>query len=78
MYQQVLTEAPWIDVIARGEGANIMVNIAVLEAKKRGGLVSLARRGILALRAATVFGRLYLLPVKHNETPGQVRMAPAW
>ncbi|MGF1659084.1 MAG: magnesium-protoporphyrin IX monomethyl ester anaerobic oxidative cyclase [Rubrimonas sp.] len=28
MYQQVLGEAPWIDVIARGEGENIMVNIA--------------------------------------------------
>ncbi len=28
MYQQVLTEAPWIDVIARGEGENIIVNIA--------------------------------------------------
>ncbi|TVQ57631.1 MAG: radical SAM protein, partial [Rhodobacteraceae bacterium] len=27
MYQQVLTEAPWIDVIARGEGENIIVNI---------------------------------------------------
>ena len=28
MYQQVLTEAPWIDVIARGEGEEIMVDIA--------------------------------------------------
>ncbi|MEM9303170.1 MAG: magnesium-protoporphyrin IX monomethyl ester anaerobic oxidative cyclase [Pseudomonadota bacterium] len=28
MYRQVLREAPWIDVIARGEGENIMVNIA--------------------------------------------------
>jgi anaerobic magnesium-protoporphyrin IX monomethyl ester cyclase len=28
MYQQVLAEAPWIDVIARGEGENIIVNVA--------------------------------------------------
>ncbi len=28
MYQQVLTEAPWIDAVARGEGEHIMVNIA--------------------------------------------------
>jgi len=27
MYRQVLREAPWIDVIARGEGENIIVNI---------------------------------------------------
>ncbi len=27
MYQQVLTEAPWIDVIARGEGEEIILNI---------------------------------------------------
>lgn len=28
MYRQVLTEAPWIDVIVRGEGEEIMVNLA--------------------------------------------------
>ncbi len=27
MYQQVLTEAPWIDVIARGEGEEILVDL---------------------------------------------------
>ena len=27
MYQQVLTEAPWIDVIVRGEGEEIVVNL---------------------------------------------------
>jgi len=27
MYQQVLTEAPWIDVIVRGEGEDIFVNL---------------------------------------------------
>ncbi len=28
MYRQVLSEAPWIDVIVRGEGEEIMVNLA--------------------------------------------------
>lgn len=27
MYQQVLTEAPWVDVIVRGEGEEILVNL---------------------------------------------------
>lgn len=27
MYQQVLTEAPWIDVIVRGEGEDILINL---------------------------------------------------
>ena len=27
MYQQVLTEAPWIDAIVRGEGEEILVNL---------------------------------------------------
>jgi anaerobic magnesium-protoporphyrin IX monomethyl ester cyclase len=27
MYQQVLTEAPWIDVIVRGEGEEILINL---------------------------------------------------
>ncbi|MGB3626670.1 MAG: magnesium-protoporphyrin IX monomethyl ester anaerobic oxidative cyclase [Henriciella sp.] len=30
MYQQVLTEAPWIDVIARGEGEEIFVNLITM------------------------------------------------
>jgi anaerobic magnesium-protoporphyrin IX monomethyl ester cyclase len=28
MYRQVLTEAPWIDVVVRGEGERILVNLA--------------------------------------------------
>ena len=27
MYKQVLTEAPWIDVVARGEGENVFLNL---------------------------------------------------
>ncbi len=36
------------------------------------------KRAGLALAAAATFVRLYLLPVKRNELPAQVRMAPAW
>ena len=30
MYQQVLTEAPWIDAIVRGEGEEILINLVRL------------------------------------------------
>jgi hypothetical protein len=29
-------------------------------------------------RAFLTFARLYLLPVKHNELPKQVRLQPTW
>ncbi len=35
MYKQVLSEAPWIDVIVRGEGEEIMVNLAKCVAEGR-------------------------------------------
>lgn len=35
MYQQVLSEAPWIDLVARGEGEEICVAIAQTVAEKR-------------------------------------------
>jgi anaerobic magnesium-protoporphyrin IX monomethyl ester cyclase len=60
MYKQVLTEAPWIDVIVRGEGEEIIVNLcaAIAEATypaKRSKIEGLAYRDgdtILATRAA--------------------------
>ena len=36
------------------------------------------RNAGLTLAAAATFARLFLLPVKHNAAPAQVRMAPAW
>jgi hypothetical protein len=31
-----------------------------------------------ALRAVWTFGTLFMLPVKSNELPQQIRMAPVW
>lgn len=42
MFRQVLTEAPWIDVIVRGEGEEIMVNLA--EAARDGRFTTDRRR----------------------------------
>jgi anaerobic magnesium-protoporphyrin IX monomethyl ester cyclase len=60
MYKQVLTEAPWIDVIVRGEGEEIIVNLCAAIADgtypaKRGEIEGLAFRDgetIMATRAA--------------------------
>jgi magnesium-protoporphyrin IX monomethyl ester (oxidative) cyclase len=43
----------------------------------KGPLRKLRRTG-LQLAAAATFARLYLLPVKRNALPAQVRLAPAW
>lgn len=47
-------------------------------AKARGGILSKLRRAQLAASAGLTFARLYLLPVKSNELPEDVRMVPAW
>jgi magnesium-protoporphyrin IX monomethyl ester (oxidative) cyclase len=47
-------------------------------AKARGGLAGWATRIGCGAAAALTFARLYLLPVKSNELPATVRMAPAW
>ncbi len=54
------------------------INEASAAAKARGGALGwLKRQGLRALGAAT-FAGLYFLPVKQNELPQQVRLAPAW
>jgi len=47
-------------------------------AARRGGPIGASQRAILAARAALVFARLYLLPVRPNEPPTEVLRAPAW
>ncbi len=54
------------------------IAVATEAAKARGGLPGMARRGALAIGAVATFARLYLLPMKRNEIPQRVLMAPAW
>jgi len=51
---------------------------AAAAAKERGGVVGALKRGACAVGAAVTFARLYLMPVKPNTLPAQVRVAPAW
>jgi magnesium-protoporphyrin IX monomethyl ester (oxidative) cyclase len=48
------------------------------QAKARGGLVGGLKRAACAVSAALTFGRLFLVPVKRNPLPQQVRVAPVW
>ena len=56
----------------------VTINEAIAAAKQRGGLFGTIRRAGLSLAAATVFARLYLLPVSRHEVPDNVRLAPTW
>jgi len=56
----------------------VELSIANAKAKERGGLVGTLLRATTAVQAAWTFGRLYLLPVKRNDLPAQVRVQPAW
>jgi magnesium-protoporphyrin IX monomethyl ester (oxidative) cyclase len=48
------------------------------KADEAGGLGGKLRKAGLGAAAAATFARLYLLPVKRNDLPRQVRLAPAW
>lgn len=47
-------------------------------ARARGDAISLLKRAVYACAAATTFGRLFLLPVRPNQLPESIRIAPAW
>jgi len=47
-------------------------------AKAQGGVLGKLRQAGCAVAAAATFARLYVMPVKPNALPQQVRMAPAW
>jgi magnesium-protoporphyrin IX monomethyl ester (oxidative) cyclase len=47
-------------------------------AKARGGLFAPVKRAACALAMGAEFVRLYLLPVRPNEIPHEVRLSPAW
>jgi len=50
----------------------------IADAKAKGGLMSKARRPVLAAAAALTFARLFLLPAKPNVLPRQICLQPAW
>jgi magnesium-protoporphyrin IX monomethyl ester (oxidative) cyclase len=57
-----------------------LVEIAVADARaiKRGGLVGRLQHGLCVTRAFLTFCRLYLVPVKENALPANVRVQPSW
>jgi magnesium-protoporphyrin IX monomethyl ester (oxidative) cyclase len=56
----------------------VELSIANAKAKERGGVIGLIGRASTALQAVFTFGRLYLLPIKKNELPADIRMQPTW
>ncbi|MES2423711.1 MAG: magnesium-protoporphyrin IX monomethyl ester (oxidative) cyclase [Pseudomonadota bacterium] len=54
------------------------ISQALAAAKARGGLGGWLAQAGLAVQGLVTFGRLYCMPVKRNDLPEQVRMAPAW
>jgi magnesium-protoporphyrin IX monomethyl ester (oxidative) cyclase len=62
----------------RGMDKLLEISLAHQRAKVRGGPVGLLLQGVHALRAVWTFGALFMLPVKSNELPQQIRMEPVW
>jgi magnesium-protoporphyrin IX monomethyl ester (oxidative) cyclase len=46
--------------------------------RQQQGIVAKLQRGLLGMKAAAVFARLYFLPVHRHELPENVRVAPTW
>ncbi|MFO0145412.1 MAG: magnesium-protoporphyrin IX monomethyl ester (oxidative) cyclase, partial [Betaproteobacteria bacterium] len=62
----------------RGLGRLCEISAKVDAAKAQGGVLGRLKRGVYAAQGAAVFARLYLLPVKPNALPAQIRVAPVW
>ncbi|MES2978345.1 MAG: magnesium-protoporphyrin IX monomethyl ester (oxidative) cyclase [Pseudomonadota bacterium] len=56
----------------------LAISLAHAKAKASGGLVGKLRALGYAGMAALTFGRLFLLPVKSNTLPDQIRFQPVW
>ena len=63
---------------AAGLARLLAITRAKRAARKQGGLLGRAKNAGLTLAAAAAFVRLYLIPVKENAPPAQIRLAPAW
>lgn len=55
-----------------------LIGVASDAAKKQGGVIGKLKGAGLALAAAAIFARLYVLPTKSNKIPPQVLMVPTW
>ncbi len=55
-----------------------LISEASAEAKTKGGFLGVLRRLGLGVSGLTTFIKLYLLPVKQNALPENVRLNPAW
>jgi anaerobic magnesium-protoporphyrin IX monomethyl ester cyclase len=62
MYQQVLTEAPWVDVIVRGEGEEILVNLVRTVAEGRWPADRHTVKGLAFIEAAAEGTRIVATP----------------
>lgn len=47
-------------------------------AKAQGGIAGQVKKAWLSVSAAATFARLYLHPVRENQMPARVRLAPVW
>ena len=56
----------------------VRINLAVVEAKKQGGIIGAVKRAGLSVAGAVAFARLYMLPVVRHELPENTRLAPTW
>lgn len=56
----------------------LAINNGIAAAKAQGGVIGKLKHFGLGAAAAATFARLYLLPVKSNELPDNVRLVPAW
>ncbi len=54
------------------------INLEIVALKKKGGAFALLKRGVLSGFAAMTLAKLYFHPVKKNDTPDRVMMAPSW
>jgi magnesium-protoporphyrin IX monomethyl ester (oxidative) cyclase len=50
----------------------------IAEARKEGGVSGALKRWWNAGKAALIFGRLYIQPVKTNALPASARLQPVW
>ena len=56
----------------------VELSIAHAKAKERGGLLGLVAQASAAVQAVFTFARLYMVPVKQQALPADIRVQPIW